>query len=68
MFTELYRELKLALEPLGKVFLELAEQVMPLIVGAVKSLAGAFNSSLMFSGFGFKPPASGFQFYFYGSL
>ena len=23
-----------------------------------------FKSSLMFSGFGFKPPASGFQFYF----
>ena len=27
-----------------------------------------FKSSLMFSGFGFKPPASGFQFYFYSSL
>ena len=27
-----------------------------------------FRSSLMFSGFGLKPPASGFQFYFYSSL
>ena len=27
-----------------------------------------FKSSLMFSGLGFKPPASGFQFYFYSSL
>ena len=27
-----------------------------------------FRSSLMFSGFGLKPPASGFQSYFYGSL
>ena len=27
-----------------------------------------FKSSLMFSGFGLKPPASGFQFYFYSSL
>ena len=27
-----------------------------------------FRSSLMFSGFGLKPPASGFQFYFYPSL
>ena len=27
-----------------------------------------FKSSLMFSGFGFKPPASGFQFCFYSSL
>ena len=27
-----------------------------------------FKSSLMFSGFGFKLPASGFQFYFYSSL
>ena len=27
-----------------------------------------FKSSLMFSGFGFKPPASGFQFYFYSRL
>ena len=26
------------------------------------------RSSLMFSGFGLKPPASGFQFYFYSSL
>ena len=26
------------------------------------------RSSLMFSGFGFKPPASNFQFYFYSSL
>ena len=25
-------------------------------------------SSLVFSGFGLKPPASGFQFYFYSSL
>ena len=30
--------------------------------------APEFKSSLMFSGFGFKPPASGFQFYFYSSL
>ena len=27
-----------------------------------------FRSSLMFSGFGLKPPDSGFQFYFYSSL
>ena len=27
-----------------------------------------FRSSLMFSSFGLKPPASGFQFYFYSSL
>ena len=27
-----------------------------------------FRSSLMFSGFGFKPPASHFQFYFFSSL
>ena len=27
-----------------------------------------FRSSLMFSGFELKPPASGFQFYFYSSL
>ena len=27
-----------------------------------------FRSSLMFSGFGFKPPASGFQSYSYNSL
>ena len=27
-----------------------------------------FRSSLMFPGFGLKPPASGFQFYFYSSL
>ena len=27
-----------------------------------------FRSSLMFSGFGLKPPASGFQFYFYSRL
>ena len=27
-----------------------------------------FRSSLMFSGFGLKPPASGFQFYFCSSL
>ena len=27
-----------------------------------------FRSSLMFSGFGLQPPASGFQFYFYSSL
>ena len=27
-----------------------------------------FRSSLMFSGFALKPPASGFQFYFYSSL
>ena len=27
-----------------------------------------FRSSLMLSGFGLKPPASGFQFYFYSSL
>ena len=27
-----------------------------------------FRGSLMFSGFGLKPPASGFQFYFYSSL
>ena len=27
-----------------------------------------FRSSLMFSGFGLKPPASGLQFYFYSSL
>ena len=26
------------------------------------------RSSLVFSGFGLKPPASGFQFYFYSSL
>jgi len=26
------------------------------------------RSSLVFSGFGFKPPASGFQSYFYSSL
>ena len=26
------------------------------------------RSSLMFSGFGLKPPASGFQFYFYSCL
>ena len=26
------------------------------------------RSSLMFSGFGLEPPASGFQFYFYSSL
>ena len=26
------------------------------------------RSSLVFSGFGFKPPASGFQFYLYSSL
>ena len=26
------------------------------------------RSSLMFSGFGLKPPASGFQFYFYSIL
>ena len=26
------------------------------------------RSSLVFSGFGLKPPASGFQSYFYGSL
>ena len=26
------------------------------------------RSSLMFSGFGFKPPTSGFQFYLYSSL
>ena len=26
------------------------------------------RSSLMFSGFGLKPPASGFQFYFYSRL
>ena len=26
------------------------------------------RGSLMFSGFGLKPPASGFQFYFYSSL
>ena len=26
------------------------------------------RSSLMFSGFGLKPPTSGFQFYFYSSL
>ena len=27
-----------------------------------------FSSSLRFSGFGLKPPASGFQFYFYSRL
>ena len=27
-----------------------------------------FRSSLMFSGFGLKPPATGFQFYFYSRL
>ena len=27
-----------------------------------------FRSSLMFSGFRLKPPAPGFQFYFYSSL
>ena len=27
-----------------------------------------FRSSLVFSGFGLKPPASGFQSYFYSSL
>ena len=27
-----------------------------------------FRISLMFSGFGLKPPASAFQFYFYSSL
>ena len=32
------------------------------------SMFPGVRSSLVFSGFGLKPPASGFQSYFYGSL
>ena len=37
-------------------------------LGELLSIFPGFRSSLMFSRFGLKPPASGFQFYFYSSL
>ncbi|MBJ3789291.1 phage tail tape measure protein, partial [Bacillus sp. OA1] len=39
----LYRELQKALEPLGKIFLELAEQALPVIKDAIESLSDAFS-------------------------
>ncbi|MEI4680067.1 phage tail tape measure protein, partial [Bacillus cereus] len=39
----LYRELKKALEPIGKIFLELAEQALPVVKEAIDSLSKAFS-------------------------
>ena len=37
-------------------------------MSSCKLMFPGVRSSLVFSGFGLKPPASGFQFYFYSSL
>ncbi|MGG0443554.1 phage tail tape measure protein [Bacillus mycoides] len=39
----LYREMQKALEPLGEVFLDLAEQVLPIVKSAVEALSNAFS-------------------------
>ncbi|MFK4468480.1 phage tail tape measure protein [Bacillus sp. RC252] len=41
---KLYREFKIALEPIGKVFLELAEQVLPIVEKAIKTMSEAFSN------------------------
>ena len=38
------------------------------LMGSYQLMFPGFRSSLVFSGFGLKPPASGFQSYFYSSL
>ncbi|WP_218939092.1 phage tail tape measure protein, partial [Bacillus thuringiensis] len=39
----LYREMQKALEPLGEVFLDVAEQVLPIVKSAVEALSNAFS-------------------------
>ncbi|MBG9516663.1 hypothetical protein ABE47_32560 [Bacillus thuringiensis] len=39
----LYREMQKALEPLGEVFLDVAEQVLPIVKSSVEALSNAFS-------------------------
>ena len=65
----------LALELVGSwvvlgfsVGMEAFDELLSVNVPWSQEFSGVLRSSLMFSGFGLKPPASGFQSYFYSSL
>ena len=57
----------LALELVG-TWVVLGFKVWRRLMGFCQLMFPGVTSSLMFSEFGLKPPASGFQFYFYSSL
>ena len=57
----------LALELAGP-WVVLGFKVWRRLMSSYQLMFPGVRSSLMFSGFGLKPPASGLQFYFYSSL
>ena len=58
----------LALELLGPWMVLGFMQVWRHLMSSCRLMFPGVRSSLVFSGFGLKPPASGFQSYFYSSL
>ena len=58
----------LALEPVGPWVVLGFSVGMECFMSSYRFMFPGVSCSLMFSGFGVEPPASGFQFYFYSSL